>query len=190
MAERTCAGCGASAEPKLKFCRECGGLVEGPPAPPASEAPTGGVSAEAGAGDATVIASGRIREPEPPTEAGRLAGAGDETIISGLAAAAAKGRAPAGSGDETILSGTVRSRATQGPPPPTPEEDIAADLQRTFLGSAPPEAMAPLPPAPPPPAPPPAPAAPPPARTPAPPPPPPRPPPRPLGPWGGGGRAA
>ena len=187
MAERTCSKCGAAAEPKLKFCRECGGLVDGPASVPASEAPTGVVGSSTAAvpadraptavvrpapeaGDATMLASGSIPVPVPvpapetppppspapapaapapaPAAAGRLAGAGDETIISGLAAlrptAPAKPAAPppAGKspgkppaemdgGDRTMPhSGTIRTVAD----PPPPVDDIEADLQKTFLG--------------------------------------------------------
>jgi|SRR5688572_3340532 len=193
MAERKCSKCGAEAEPKLKFCRECGGLVDAPAAVPASEAPTGVVAPPPEAGDATMLASGSVPVPAPapaapppppapapgpttppPAAASRLAGAGDETIISGLAALRPKTPAkppkppkPAKAGkaedmdggDRTMAhSGTIRTEAA---PPPPPADDIEADLQKTFLGGSLPTpasvAAAPPPPAPPPPAPAPAP---------------------------------
>jgi pSer/pThr/pTyr-binding forkhead associated (FHA) protein len=136
MAERKCSGCGAVAEPKLKFCRECGGLVDAPAAVDASEAPTGVVApAPAAADPGSAMPGGGAAEP--PTERSRLAGAGDETIISGLAAVKAAAAKPKPAADASlektqIHSGTIRTQAD----PPPPADDVEADLQKTFLGGS------------------------------------------------------
>jgi pSer/pThr/pTyr-binding forkhead associated (FHA) protein len=170
MADRICSKCGVAAEPKLKFCRECGGRVEEAVSPDAPTGPVGGVG---GSHDATLAGALRAapgggapdpeesEEPGPPARRGRLAGSGDETLIAGLSARTAKSPSPAGSGDETIMTGAFREK---GGPAAPPADEVADDLQRTFLGTslpgmAPPKpspaAAAPPPPAAPPPAPPP-----------------------------------
>jgi len=187
MVQRICPKCGVQAEPRLKFCRECGARVD---AAAAADEPTSMVEPLPGPGDVTIQGSDlavpaspppppatRKQQPSPPTQSapdpeeadepvsppkGRLAGSGDETIISGLAArtVAARGAAEGkgSTGDKTIISGAFRA---MDPPPalpgagspapapaaPEPADGIPEELQRTFLGTSIPGTKAPPPPA-------------------------------------------
>ena len=159
MSDRTCPHCGASADTKLKFCRECGGRIEDGPAP--------GLASIEGSGDETILASSPRRPASAP--GARVPEEADKTMVAGAASRpradapsddpTGVGAPPASSpeeeepeepdappgGDRTIMAGAVRPKA-----PPPLEGDGGPSVTATFVGTVPP----PLPPQPAPPPPP------------------------------------
>jgi pSer/pThr/pTyr-binding forkhead associated (FHA) protein len=150
MADRICPSCGAAADPRLKFCRECGARIEDaaaggpPPAPPEDSGDRTQVSAgprapaapppgPAGDGDETLI--GALPKKGKPAPAGKDPTGGStvavepeeqKTVFAGAAVPEAEpptDTVPEGSGDETIISGGPRAAARAAAPaavPPPP----------------------------------------------------------------------
>jgi pSer/pThr/pTyr-binding forkhead associated (FHA) protein len=149
MAERACTSCGAPADPRLKFCRECGSRVEDDPedaAPAAAPGDSGdrtlvgaaprnpaaaaapAAPEQGGGGDATMIGVSPVRpKAKPPAPAPAAAPAADpfKTVVTGGAAPEREpptDTIPEGSGDETVISAGIRAtaRAASAPVPPPP----------------------------------------------------------------------
>ena len=125
MSDRTCPHCGASADTKLKFCRECGGRIEDGPAP--------SLASIEGSGDETIVASSP-RRPSPAAGA-RAPEEADKTMVAGAAARppAADARIPE-EADKTMVAG-----ATARPPAGAPPDDLPGGTgTKSFVGAFPP----------------------------------------------------
>ncbi|MHC4924235.1 MAG: hypothetical protein ACYTG4_09180, partial [Planctomycetota bacterium] len=144
MADRTCTGCGAEADHRLKFCRECGGRLDtdepaGAPgddvgetvvSPPDSDGGSPVIETLVMNRDADDAPETTMEEPEVPGDDG------DQTIMGGAVSDAVKSMEEPDElpddGDQTIMGGAVSDAVKSMEEP----DELPDDGDQTIMGGA------------------------------------------------------